>query len=326
MKKTIASVALLLALVGAWTLAQEETEKATTETAQPAEKDDATKSVQDFLSAYAAAFNKQDLKTVLGMWAENCTHVDKATGERTEGREAIGKDLAKVFKEQPGTRLIGQVNSVRMITDNVAQVSGQTTVTSPTEPPQKSNFSGILVKQKDQWQISSAEESPVPLPMTAAEALSELEWLIGSWVDDSDEVKVDTRFRWSTNGSFLLRSYAVENKEGVISTGTQVIGWDPRSREIRSWSFDSDGSFGDGSWSKNGKTWVIRSSRTMADGQAASGTYVITPVDKDTMTVQLIGHEIEGELMPTRPPVKVVRAPEPKDPEKKPDDNKPTDN
>lgn len=32
--------------------------------------------------------------------------------------------------------------------------------------------------------------------------------------------------------------------------GTQVIGWDPAAGTIRSWMFDSDGGFGEGTWSK----------------------------------------------------------------------------
>ena len=31
-------------------------------------------------------------------------------------------------------------------------------------------------------------------------------------------------------------------------TVTQRIGWDPAAKQIRSWEFDSEGGFGEGTW------------------------------------------------------------------------------
>ena len=82
----------------------------------------------------------------------------------------------------------------------------------------------------------------------------------------------------------------------------------PRTRfeTIRSWSFNSDGSFGDGVWSEVGDAWHVKTTQTLADGSAASGTFVMTP-DGDSMTVQLIGHEIEGAPQPSSDEITVVR-------------------
>ena len=60
--------------------------------------------------------------------------------------------------------------------------------------------------------------------------------------------------------------------------------------------------------SRVGDEWHIKSSQTLANGDAASGTYVMTPIDENTMTVQLIGHEIEGEPQPATPAITVIRA------------------
>ncbi len=51
---------------------------------------------------------------------------------------------------------------------------------------------------------------------------------------------------------------------------------------------------------------MIRSSQTLADGQAASGTYVLER-EGDTAVLRLIGHEIEGEPQPTKDAVVMVR-------------------
>ena len=46
---------------------------------------------------------------------------------------------------------------------------------------------------------------------------------------------------------------------------------------------------------------------TLADGRTATGTYVMTPVDEKTMTIQLIAHTIDGAPQPTNDPVTLVR-------------------
>jgi hypothetical protein len=139
-----------------------------------------------------------------------------------------------------------------------------------------------------------------------------LEWLVGQWKDRSDSVQVDTTVRWAAGHSYLVRSYSVELEEDDPHQGTQIIGWDPRAKRIRSWTFDSDGSFGEETWSKSGDEWIVRMSRTLADGGAASGTQVVTRNGDDTITVQAIAREIDGEPAPSGEPVTVERVVEAK--------------
>lgn len=314
---------MLVLLLGAFSLAaQKESPPKKESTSETPKEDKAIASVRSFLQQYVEAFNSQDLETISTMWAVNSVHVDHGSGIRTQGSKAIQADLAKVIKAWPESRLIGRADHIRFITPEVVSVSGRTTLFIPKESPNASSFSAILIKKEGGWKISSVDERPIQTPVTSTEALSDLEWLIGQWVDESNEARVDTTFKWTNSKAFLVRSYVVTDKEGVTTNGTQIIGWDPRSKQIRSWSFDSSGSFGDAVWSRNGNEWLIRSSRTMADGQAASGTYVLTKLNYDAITVQLIGHEIEGEPMPSSKPVKVVRVTQKSE---KPADKKPTD-
>jgi uncharacterized protein (TIGR02246 family) len=271
----------------------------------PAVGDEPT--VKEFLAAYVKAFNSHDLDAVAGMWAENCTHIDRETGQRTEGRAAVRADLADVFKKSAKARLAGTVDRVRLIKPDVARVEGTITTSVPDEEPTVAKFTGVLVKLGDRWQIDSVEESATARPATAADALRELDWLEGTWQDDSKDTPVVSTIRWSTNRTFLIRSFATKDGDKVNQLGTQVIGWDPRSQQIRSWTFNSDGSFGDGIWSKSGADWMVKSSQTLADGRAASGTYVITRVDRDKLTLRLIGHEIDGDPVPESDPATIVR-------------------
>jgi uncharacterized protein (TIGR02246 family) len=266
--------------------------------------------VRQAVTGYVEAFNKQDLKALATMWSEKATHTDQETGELTEGRDAIVAIIEAAWKEHPNARLAGRVDRVRLIRPDVARIEGQTSIGGLDEEPTVSNFTAILVNDQGKWLIDSVEELPVPQPATPEAALKDLDWLVGHWVDESAEARVDTTIRWTDSRAFLLRSFVVQTAEGMRQQGTQIIGWDPRSRQIRSWTFNSDGSFGDGDWSRSGDDWLIKSSQTLADGQAASGTYVLSRVDQDTITLRLIGHEVEGEPRPSTPSVTMVRVAE----------------
>lgn len=264
-------------------------------------------SIREFFTSYIEVFNKHDADSVAALWRSQATHVDLETGERREGREAVTSDLANLFEEKPDVRLAGSIDRIRVITNDVARVEGQTTVSTADAEPAVSAFTAILVKQEGNWLIDSVEEMTTPQPPTSYDALRDLEWLVGRWVDESDEARVDTTVRWSSNRAFLIRSFRVSLDGEAVQEGTQVIGWDPRAGQIRSWKFDSDGSFGDGIWSQSGEDWMIKSTQTLADGQAASGTFVLARIDDDALTLRLIGHEVEGEPVPKSEAVRMVR-------------------
>ena len=54
-------------------------------------------------------------------------------------------------------------------------------------------------------------------------------------------------------------------------TVTQRIGWDPLTKQIKSWVFDSEGGYGDGLWTRKGNQWVIKSTGVLPDGRIAHG-------------------------------------------------------
>jgi uncharacterized protein (TIGR02246 family) len=270
---------------------------------QPA---DASEAIRATLKSYGEAFNKNDAQAVAAFWGAKAVYVDRASGERAEGRGAIQADFEKLFKEQRGVRLTATVGSVRFIKPDVAMVDGVATVFRSNEEPNEASFSAVLVKEGARWLIDSVTESDTPAPPSAGEALKELEFLVGQWRDKSEDVRVDTTVRWSDKRSFLVRSYTVERDDDTHQ-GTQIIGWDPRGKRIRSWTFDSDGSFGEETWSKVDGDWVIKMTRTLADGGTASGAQVLAQKDDNTLTVQAIAREIDGEPAPSGNPVTVER-------------------
>lgn len=273
------------------------------------------KAVRETLNSYVEAFNKHDAAAVSEFWAEKAVHIDRNSDKRLEGRAAIKADFEELFEDSPGVKLAGEVGAVDFVTPDVAVVEGHATLTIPGDEDTASDFSATLVRQKDSWKLQVVQESSAAVPDSPHEALRDLVWLVGSWVDNAEgDVKVSVNVEWSEGGEFLIRSFHAQTAEGVKRAGTQIIGWDPRAEQIRSWTFNADGSFGDGVWSKVGDAWHVASSQTLVDGRAAGGTYVLTPVDENSMTIQLIGHEIEGEPQPSTPAVTVVRAEAPANP------------
>jgi uncharacterized protein (TIGR02246 family) len=264
--------------------------------------------VQKVFQNYIVAFNKNDAKAVADFWTKDSIYVNRENGQRTEGRENILADMQKLFKEHPKVQLSIDSNKIRFIKPDVASAEGQVTVIYPDDDPSTTIFTTLLVKNDSSWLIDSAEEINAPTPATSSDALKDLEWLVGQWHDDTEGIDVEAAVRWSSKRAFLVRSYKVKVGDDEPYEGTQVIGWDPRKKQIRSWSFDSDGSFDDGAWSKNGDEWLIRSARTQADGTSASGTQVLKKVDADTFTIQTIARDVDGEPQPASKPVKVVRA------------------
>ncbi len=265
--------------------------------------------IEKAIRDYSEAFNKKDAKALAAHWAPEGVYTNRETGERITGREAIEQNFSEILKESAAKRLSVALNDVRLVKPDVAIADGRALLSvAGNGGPTETAFTSVFVKQNDQWLIDSVHETQSPTPSTPRAALAELEWMVGAWVDDSDEATVTTSVRWSPHEAFLIRSFRVQMQEDdELREGTQVIGWDPKNKQIRSWTFDSDGSFGEGTWSKNGDEWMVRMSHTLADGRVASGTQVISRIDNDSVTVQSIGSEVEGEPTPTAEPVKVIR-------------------
>jgi uncharacterized protein (TIGR02246 family) len=266
--------------------------------------------INQMLTGYIEAFNKHDVDSVAGFWTANCVHIDRATNSRTEGREVIATDLKDVFESTPDARLSGTVKSVHLIQPTVATVEGETMLSGGGNAPVASMFTAVMVLEGNKWMLASVDESPAMPASSPQDALSELEWLVGHWRDQSDNAVVETKCRWSPSGAFLLRSYVVEIDADQASEGTQVIGWDANKQSIRSWNFDSSGGFGEATWVRSGDEWLVRSLQTSVDGTVSSGTYVLKKLDADSMEVQLIAQDVDGVPAPNQPPILVLRVAE----------------
>jgi len=285
--------------------AAEQTSDAETPADDPREADRAA--IQASVAAYVEAFNQGDAAALAALWSENGKWITP-DGESVEGRAAIEAALAAYFAAGKSPQLDVLQPEIRFLADSVAVEEGHAIVRRLGELPSETTYTALHVKEHGQWRMESVRETSLPAPASNFEHLRDLDWMVGVWVDQTENVTVTTTCRWTRNYNFMVRSYAAQVGDRIEVEGTQVIGYDAAQGVVRSWVFDSDGGFGEGVWTRDGDRWLIKASQTLRDGSLASSLNVITYIDPDTFTWQMSGREVAGELQPGVGPITVVRA------------------
>jgi uncharacterized protein (TIGR02246 family) len=263
--------------------------------------------IRQSVESYTAAFNKQDAKTLAAHWSPEAVYTNPVSGEQVTGRDAIEKQFAEIFTTLKGAKLESTVQSVRFVSPNVAVENGTAQVTGADGKPEVSTYTAVHVKRDGKWLLDRVTEEDLPEIVSNYDKLKDLEWMIGAWVDQDEQSKVETTCQWSKNRNFIVRSFSTSIGDRVESSGLQVIGWDPTSKQIRSWLFDTDGGFGEGAWTKKGNRWYVQAKDTMPDGRKLSSQNIVTVVDNDTFTWQSVDRTADGSILPNIDEVVVVR-------------------
>lgn len=264
--------------------------------------------IQKFFKSYAEAFNKRDTDKLGECWTADAVYMDLTTGDRIEGRQDIVKQAGERFKEHPSRRAEFEITRVRRPDKKTAMAEGVVKISEEWSNPVSTAFTALLLNRDGKWRLDAVHEAESEEAGGAANGLKDLEWLVGRWRDESPDISVETEFRWSPNGAYLLRSYVTSAGDESLQ-GTQIIGWDPADDSIRSWTFDSDGAFGEESWQKSPEGWRIRVRRTLPNGETVLATQLVSKVDDNTFTARWISGEVEGRMIPTGTPVTAKRVP-----------------
>lgn len=272
-----------------------------------AESSDETK-IRQAVAAYVEAFNQHDSAALARFWSPEAVYLDRVTGVEATGREAIAKQFEALFEHQPEVRLSVSTESIGLLSPSVAVEHGTSKLLVPKEEPDEINYTAVYVKRDGQWLLDRVSDDEKKSPPSHYEQLKVLEWMVGKWVDDEgDDVDAEGECNWSKNRNFLVRSYALSVRDQINMSGMQVIGWDPAAKAIRSWTFDSDGTFAEATWTRKGDSWFVRNTGVVADGRRASMVNVIKPVDENSFTWQTIERTVGGELLPNIDEVAIVR-------------------
>ena len=210
-----------------------------------------------------------------------------------------------------GGKLEVAVESIRFLSPEVAVEEGTATVSGDDgEKPEISRYSVIYVKQDGHW-LHARIQDQTPSELSAHDHLKDLEWMLGEWLNESDDELVSTTCSWSDNGSFLIREFDVKIEGKVALSGTQRIGWDPLRKQFRTWVFDSEGGFAEGLVSHDDDLdqWIVQSSGVRADGQPVTVTSVFTPLDPDRIAWQTVERTVGGVAVPGLDQYILVRKP-----------------
>jgi uncharacterized protein (TIGR02246 family) len=260
------------------------------------------------IEAFVKAFNAADPKAVGNLFVPEAQMVDEE-GNTTQGREAIEKVFAGIVAEKPQPQMAVEIESIRFIGSALAVETGACRVTrKPGAAPDVDRYTAVHVKTRDgQWLMAFVRDTP-GTELTNYERLKPLEWLIGDWIDESRESVVLTSYKWAPNKNYILGEIKVRMQGRDAMDVSQRIGWDPLTKRIKSWQFDTEGGHGESVWTAAGDHWVMKATGVRRDGTPASATNLITPTGKDSYTWRSTDRVVGTEMVaPTE--VKIVRKP-----------------
>ena len=252
------------------------------------------------------AFAKRDAAAIAGQWTAGGEFIAN-DGVPIRGRAEIKKAYAEYFKTLKGKPKL-EIHS-----DGIRFPSADTAVAEVTlrlkndegELVASSWRTMLLVREGGQWKIAIVREWDRDVGQDVT--LKELAWLIGTWQAANKNREVTSTYEWDENKVFIRGKFTVKEDGKVIESGTQMIGKDNADGVIRSWVFQSDGGFGGGVWSRDGKKWTVDVHGVMPDGKELIATSIYIHVDPNTYTWQAVNQELGGEPISDTQPIKVTR-------------------
>lgn len=229
-------------------------------------------------------------------------------GNVYQGQKEIHDLLSAYFAKYPGAKLAFRIDSIRLLGPVAVEEGTRDMQTSDGSSRATVRYLAVRTKTTDGWRIASIRDfadHPAPTPH---QRLQPLGWLVGEWVNEGTDGVVNISIRWSEDENFLLGEFLVNSGGRIAMKSSQRIGWDPLTGKVRSWLFDSDGGFGEATWTQLDDAWVMKSSAVLPDGLTGSATVTVTPISKDRFamkgTERIVGdgREDDFELTITRRP------------------------
>ena len=255
--------------------------------------------------AYQEALQRGDGKAIAELWTADGDIVDE------QGTVTKGRDTATlIVPAAPGAaepQIDIRETSLRLLTPDVAIEDGNVRVTPPgAAAPLTGHYTATWVKQDGRWRIASLREYTFD---GSPARLADLDWMVGDWtvIDNARKPAGDAKpptptmevsVRWNATKTFLLRDMKIAQGTTTLAHITQRIGWDPLARQLRSWMFDAAGAHGEGVWTKDGDTWVARTTAVQPDGTRTATLNVYHYDGKDRCTWQSFPTHVGGEQSP----------------------------
>jgi uncharacterized protein (TIGR02246 family) len=299
--KTIVLLALLAIMVkgGGFTRAHDKT-------AEIAERVTDRLAIEELTNHMIQAFDKRDAAAIAAIWTEEGEFI-RNDEEPIRGRTAMQQGYEEFFKTLKGKPTLEiQFNTLRFPSADLAVAEVALQLKDDEGKIIASTWQDIaLAREGGQWKLALVREWDREISPEVS--LNELEWLIGTWQAVTPDRKVTIHYEWDENKAFIRGNFIVNEGADVIESGTETIGKDNADAVIRGWVFQSDGGFGDGVWTREGRKWSVDVHGVASDGRQLTATTIYIHVDPNTFTWQAVNQAFDGVPVPDTQPVKVTR-------------------
>jgi uncharacterized protein (TIGR02246 family) len=273
-------------------------------------------------AAYQKAVESGDEAAVASLWLADGDIID-AAGNRIAAPVAAAAPTSPDGAGSAGSGTVApecrvSPTSIRFVGPDTAIEDGTLEIVPQTGAALAGRFSAVWVRHEGRWKLAAVREAASEPPM-GAEALAELDWLVGDWlvVEDPDaptepgRPAIEVSARWNDERTFLTRELTSTVAPGEPPVRiTQRIGWDPLAKSIHSWVFGSDGTHGEAIWTRDGQSWIAQARTVGPDGTQGSTVTTYTPVGQDRCLWRSVPTDVGGRQLPAVDLV-MVRKPRP---------------
>ncbi len=252
--------------------------------------------------AYKKAYDAGDATALSELWTSQGEHVSK-DGVVVKGRKAIETAYSAFFEKEPRTTMEMMSSTLRIVADTTVIQEGVVTRTFPSADIElRSRYTAIYSKEDDAWRIAGVRDWGDPDPG------ANLAWIIGQWTATADTVRMETKFEWILDHSFIRREFKVYDGQDKISEGFEIVTVNRDGGLSKSVSFSSNGSAGEKTWNTAGDQWYIHATGTTADGGKTSAFNTITIIDKNNITWESRERMLNDERLPDIEPITLTRS------------------
>jgi hypothetical protein len=215
---------------------------------------------------YVAAKRRGDIDTLRKMWTSDGDYID-SLGRAFKAQQLLQGQSPPSTPNAKSSELPSQRSMLRFITPDVAIEDGGAA---------QGRFTAVWVKRDGHWLLDSLRETSSAAPRFN-EKLKPLAWLLGEFVGLTDDAAILLSSHWSNDGNYIVREFLFRRDGREDISATQRIGWDSSAEKIRCWTFDSQGGASEGTWSRQGMSWLVESADVLADGKKSKSSVVLTP-------------------------------------------------
>ncbi|KAJ3046548.1 hypothetical protein HK102_013141, partial [Quaeritorhiza haematococci] len=113
--------------------------------------------IRAFDDAYVRLFDGGDAKGLASLFTEDA-EVFEADGARYRGRDLIERSFAESMAAQKGARLSLEIESIRLLTPDVAKEEGRSVTTLASGAVDSRYYTALIVKREGGWLLASVRE------------------------------------------------------------------------------------------------------------------------------------------------------------------------